>query len=77
MEDAREILRVFFSSRSSPVKVAWKAAGMRREATETVIMDADVCATRLLYNCSGRLIPPTKKHIPRICVSQRNIKKYQ
>jgi len=54
---------------SCPGKVAWKAAGMRRDATETVIMDADVCATRLLYNCSGRFIPPTKKHIPRICIS--------
>jgi len=69
MEDAREILRVFCSSMSCPGKVAWKAAGMRRDATETVIMDADVCATRLLYNCSGRFIPPTKKHIPRICIS--------
>ena len=69
MEEARDIFRVFFSSRSSPGNVPWKAAGIRREATETVIIDADVCATRLLYNCSDRFIPPTKKHIPRIYVS--------
>jgi len=70
MLEARDILRVFCSSRSSPGNVAWKAAGIRREATETVIMDADVWATRLLYSCSERRRPPTKKHIPRIYVSK-------
>ena len=66
MDDAREILSVVVSSRSLLWKVAWKAAGIRSEATLTVIIEADVCETRLLYNCSERRSPPTKKHIPRI-----------
>jgi len=72
MLEARDILRVFCSSRSSPGNVAWNAAGIRREATETVIIEADVWATRLLYSCSGRRRPPTKKHIPRIYVNKAN-----
>jgi hypothetical protein len=66
MDEAREILRVFCWSRSAPGKVAWKAAGISREATETVIIDAEVWETRLLYRPSFRRSPPKKKHIPRI-----------
>lgn len=66
MDEARDIFRVFCSSRSSPGKVAWKAAGIRSEATETVIIDAEVWDTRLLYRPSFRRRPPKKKHIPRI-----------
>lgn len=76
MEDAREILSVFCSSWSSPGKVAWKAAGIRSDATDTVNMEAEVCATRLLYCCSFRLMPPRKKHMPRI-YSERQQRTYK
>jgi len=48
MEEAREIFNVLTSSKSSPGNVPWKAAGISKLATETVIIDALVWATREL-----------------------------
>jgi hypothetical protein len=40
IEEALEIFKVFTSSKSSPGKVAWNAAGMSKLATLTVIIEA-------------------------------------